>query len=401
MRPYSLHSLLRLALLLCFLASRLFVYAQETSGPKTTYVFRLKHKPDGFSLFSSLVNVESSAKTLANEPALGKRNVIRGDLRLTPKGQNLLPFIWDSGAAKLYLDLNRNGDLSDDPVFESSGEKRMANSQQEFKNVVLPSSRGPEFGLWNVDIWLWTRLYMDTISGVTGAGLIVHSGWEGEVVLYGRKLIMSVVDGADGLIAERDTLALRDAGKSYHPMYEIAGVPKRLFFGGHLYEPSFQLEPGEKGGVLVAQFRETESPLGECRVVGQHIARLVLSQSNSMVAILDEPSGEVAIPVGTYDRQDVFLDGGSSVGVFRTVVRTRGLRVFRDVPVSISMGAPLRNSVKVEASVLRNMLRLGYELRGADGEIYDPYPRHDPKRAPKFAIYGNNKKVGSGSFAYG
>ena len=76
------------------------------------------------------------------EPALPGQNVFRGSLLWGPRAEQAMSFIWDKGRGRLFLDLNRNRDLTDDPkgIFDSASR----DGNQTFDNVhlVLPTATG-------------------------------------------------------------------------------------------------------------------------------------------------------------------------------------------------------------------------------------------------------------------
>ena len=70
------------------------------------------------------------------EPELSQRHVFRRVLQFGKDTNNAIALIWDQPKRKLYLDLNRNLDLTDDPagVFVSTNK----GLTQLFTNVTLP-----------------------------------------------------------------------------------------------------------------------------------------------------------------------------------------------------------------------------------------------------------------------
>lgn len=65
---------------------------------------------------SLVANMQTGA--FKKEPPLGKGkpNIRRGRLNPPNGDTNSIPFLWDCAQGKLYLDLNRNEDLTDDPA---------------------------------------------------------------------------------------------------------------------------------------------------------------------------------------------------------------------------------------------------------------------------------------------
>src|ERR1017187_9794720 len=62
------------------------------------------------------VPVERRLVPFPKEPAVASGPVVRGVLKFGGNPSNAIPFVWQRGAKKLFLDLNRNQDLTDDPA---------------------------------------------------------------------------------------------------------------------------------------------------------------------------------------------------------------------------------------------------------------------------------------------
>ena len=91
----------------------------SASGGET---FNLEYVEDGFRL-GVAADVLTDTQRFEKEPDLGERAIVRGRL-LTGTGEDSWTgFAWDRSKGTLYLDLNRNRDLTDDPegVFQSAG----------------------------------------------------------------------------------------------------------------------------------------------------------------------------------------------------------------------------------------------------------------------------------------
>ena len=406
------HPLLGLAFLLFCLSCAFPAWAQNAADAPTTHVFRLKHVSTGLAFYSREIATPCTTEPLAKEPDFGGRKIYRGSLRLGRDPKNALSFAWDKGAGSLCLDLNRSGDLTDDPVFENKRNKRLGYYRQEFNGVTFTSPRGPQYGLWTANI-----LLHDTAPSTCYADVSIVSGWEAEIDLHSKKVIFSVSRDPDNATTYPEALALRPSGRNYQPMYHNISVPpKKLFYDGRLYDLSFEFEPAENGGEVVARFVDVAAPLAECEIAGQRIARLELrerrllvpfstgtvqrfaaksvSGQDTIIAVLDEPRGKILIPVGRYFGPTVFLDGGTSIGIFSTKV-FREFVVSATSPTVIRLGAPLDNRVSVEPVSRGNVLKLTCSLVGVGGEGYPP------NRHAKFAIYKNNKRIASGACEYG
>jgi len=432
MKHGMLHPLLGLAFLLFCLSCAFIASAQSAADATTTHVFRLKHVSTGLPLAYHRIDFPSTTAPLAREPDFGGRQIFRGRLPFGRDSKNAIAFALNKDAGRLHLDLNRNGDLTDDPVFENKADKRQQEFHQEFRDITLTSPRGPQYGLWTANLSLSC-----SERSIDNVRLEIVSGWEAEIDLHGKKVSLSVPWEFDDATTFPKEIALRPSGKRHHPMYCIGPPSKMLFYDGHLYDLSFKFEPAEMGGVVIAGFAEVGVPLGEYEVAGQRILRLRLfgkpvppvtpiSWQDRITAVLDEPRGRVLIPVGEYFTHTVFLDGGTSLGVLGAYLKQE-LVVSTSSRAIARLGLPLDNTVRAGPApcMMRGTLDstdvgraapwgtvvLSYGLVGIGGEVY--YRLKEglnsfgsfavvgfPSQPPTFAIYKNNTKIASGTFGF-
>ena len=76
----------------------------------------LEYQETGFQFLFRHVPVERRLAPFPKEPALAHGPVVRGVLKFGDNPSNAIAFVWEGGAKKLLLDLNRNQDLTDDPA---------------------------------------------------------------------------------------------------------------------------------------------------------------------------------------------------------------------------------------------------------------------------------------------
>jgi len=100
-----------------------------------------------------------------------------------------LPFAWDARAQRLYVDLNRNRDLTDDPagVFIGTG-----NGVQLYRGLRLEFSSLEGRYQVRVDAQVLDQ------GGIPRVFLYVRSLWEGAVELGGKKWYVAVIGKPDG-----------------------------------------------------------------------------------------------------------------------------------------------------------------------------------------------------------
>ena len=139
---------------------------------------------------------------------------------------------------------------------------------------------------------------------------------------------------------------------------------------------------------------EAEGALGELRIEGETISRLVLKGEQEVV--LDSPGEVERVPIGAYASVAVHLDGGGPKQKYKADAGP--LTVTAAGPNVLRAGGPLDNSVKLEP--LGPLLKLDYELTGVGGEAYQAVSR-DYSKKPSFVITRGDREIHRGSFEYG
>jgi hypothetical protein len=405
--------------------------AGEAEQP-TEHVFRLKYTEGDF--FLPLPGLEDREVEFVDEPAYKeRREVVRGVLPTGREKKEYVGFAWDGRKGKLYVDLNRNLDLTDDPPVAYEGTRRDFFGEAARLNVTRAGC--------NVAYLVDMSFYGEFLE------VGVRSGWSGEVELGGRRWMLEVVDNLDGVIGSEDMFVLRTADSKVGPSSATAGdpenspfrqeavpglgaldafrmvslyeqgmtnpdrmeVPERLSFDGASYDVAFAFESGETQADLVARFTESDAPKGALRIDGESIRRLIIKQDTTdrvSLAVLDSPDETVRIPCGDYSRYGVFVDGGDSVGLLYAA-REETLVVTEGQSQVLKVGAPLNSSVGITRR--GNTLELDYQLVGRGGEKYDEFGSRlerlgrlfDVEDMPKYTVYKGDTEVASGLFAYG
>lgn len=141
---------------------------------------------------------------------------------------------------------------------------------------------------------------------------------------------------------------------------------------------------------------EQGTNLGELKVQGRYIERLVLRRKDGGTEKFDKPGETVKLPVGEYRLEQVRLQGGYSCGITRPISDADWVTVAADKPAVLEVGAPLRQQVKVQRQ--GSFLMLNYELLGVGGEKYTKADRNKP---PTFTVYKGDSKIASGKFEFG
>lgn len=200
-------------------------------------------------------------------------------------------------------------------------------------------------------------------------------------------------------------------------------LSRQIFFEGHAWRLDWNAEPAADGAPFAVRLTEQQPALGELRITGRFIERLVLTRGPYAV-VLVQPAGSVKVPVGSYNLPSVWLKQGREEAYFDSVPKSGrrtvpddkvgGVRPISGVaeagkvvvvdeqkPAVLAMGGPLTNSISVTRH--GRDLKFTYRLIGAGGGDYKLWEYWRTKRdwPPQFAVYRGDKQIASGKFEFG
>ena len=357
-------------------------------------VVNLEYKEEGFYSNGS-AEVWTDGRRFEKEPDFGERSIVRGLLRTGTEEKDHIGFAWDRSEGKLYLELNRNGDLTDDPegIFESG----QNNSYQNFHDIHLKTTGDTQLE-YVVDI----AVYQFTSDRVH-CSITVKSGFRGQFELHGGKWDLAVVDNMDGRIDSGDQIFLAPVGSGLADNAAESRLslyaPEVVTFGGYSYNTSFQLRSDQDRQSLDVEFAQTECSTGQLKLEGEFIERLTLVSGFSAV-LIDSPGQTVSVPAGNYRLEGVYLDGGEA-GLFIAKFdsgRHERVAIDENQTTTLKIGGPLASSVEVNP--LGRTLRMVYSLKGVGGYEYQAL-NESRENPPEFVVKKDGKEVASGNFEYG
>jgi len=140
--------------------------------------------------------------------------------------------------------------------------------------------------------------------------------------------------------------------------------------------------------------QEQKKALGELKIEGMHIERLVLCRKDGRTEQFDKPQEIIKLAVGEYRLQDVRLKDGYTSNNLRTSTHNWVVVTDRE-PAALKVGAPLKQAVKIERR--GSILELNYNLTGVGGETY----ASTRNKRPAFTVFKGEKKVATGEFEFG
>ncbi|MHC4457110.1 MAG: hypothetical protein ACYS0I_08455 [Planctomycetota bacterium] len=139
----------------------------------------------------------------------------------------------------------------------------------------------------------------------------------------------------------------------------------------------------------------TQNPaLGELKIVGKYIERLVLYGDDKRFKQFNQPPESVRFPIGKYRLCEIFLERGF-IHQPSQPKQALTLTVTENKQVVLKAGAPLEQKVKVNQ--MGGLMALDYELCGIGGEGYIKVLRGKP---PTFIIYKGEEEIFSSEFEY-
>lgn len=349
-----------------------------------------------YLLESGVWTLDKTNAPFLKEPELSKQDVSRGLLRFGKDTNNAIALLWDQPKSKLYLDLNRNLDLTDDPagVFSSINK----GPQQLFTNVtvLLKTAAG------SYPVIMDVRLSSDKAGGQIQVKLFLRSLWQAKVGPPGQEWQVAALDDLDPLNgpAFAKFLLLRPWTERTNSLlyFRNAGVvpfPDQLFWLGQAFQLERRFETQDGTPVCKLEFTPQRPPLTDLRLSGESLYYAVLQATNGgYTVILREPHGALKVPQGVYAINAVWLKQGEA-----KAYRLAGpLFLNATAPANVVLGGPLTNSVTLTRQGRK--LNMNYQLVGANGDTYR-LAQPGAAKPPEFTVYHGGKKVQSGKFEFG
>lgn len=374
--------------------------AQGVSGGDFHYVPReVELRPEAvpYELEATVWNLDKTNAPFLKEPETSPHYVFRSRLPFGKDTNDAIALIWDQPKHKLYLDLNRNLDLTDDPTgtFSSTGK----GFQQVFTNVTLPLQTASGLLPAILDLHLFT----DPQANWAQVQLHSHSLWQAKVVLEGEAWQVAALDNLFGQAGPTAAtfLLLRPWGAATNRVsfYDLASgivpFPNRLFWLGRAYQLDRHFDTNGATPVCKLEFTPQQPEMTELRLSGEFLYYTVLRDSNGYTAVLREPPGTVRVPQGIYMVSAAWVKKGPTEA-FRLFGQP--LVVKATTATNLVLGGPLTNSVALNRSGRK--LLMNYQLKGADGGSYR-LAQQDLTKPPEFTVFRGGRKALSGRFQFG
>jgi hypothetical protein len=371
----------------------------EPAGGSSEFPRELELRPEvvSYDLESVSWNLAQRKGPFPKEPELSQRFVIRKLLQCGNDTNNVIALIWDQPKHKLYVDLNGNLDLTDDPagVYSSTGKA----FQQVFTNVTLPLKTATGLLPAIVDLHLST----DAQGSWAAAQLHAHSLWQAKVAFGGEDWQVAAVDNLFGpqgpapakFLLLRPLAARTNSVSLYDTTCGIVPFPSQLFWLGQAFRLERHLDLGGQTPVCKLSFTSQQPPLTDLSLSGESLYFAVLRDTNGYTAVFRGAPGTVKLPQGIYTVSAAWLKKGPAEAIRLGI---EPLLVKATTATDLVLGGPLTNWVVLDR--YGRKLSMRYQLKGADGGSYR-LAHQDRTQPPEFTVYHGGKKALSGKFEFG
>lgn len=370
----------------------------ESDSGAPMFVVPLEARESERPLLNIGMNLEPGPVSFVGEPEVGRDKVRRQVLKLGVAPGEGLPFLWNVSKGTLYLDLNRNRDLRDDPqgAYTNAGK----GYYQEFQRVRLPVADTNGVRNHVVDLSCANQ------GGSMYGFIALRSYWHARFELDGKEHQLGLIEGWQPH-TRAHSLLLRPWAERDRP-FDVQGssrvafdFPSHVFFAGHAFRVAARSEPDASGPRFHLNLTVESPTLGELRLTGQHLHRVVLT-GEEYTLVLDDPPATVRAPLDIYHQATGLLrDGSIEVSADRMLPGrglSSGLQLTATNAATLTLGGPLTNVVTVRRRA--GTLVLGYELAGAGGATYRRVAE-DRTQPPRFRVLQGDRELASGKFEYG
>lgn len=362
------------------LPALLFLFLTAIAGAaraEDTIATRLEYNYN--AIFYPLADAPEADVTFRKEPQLPEGKVYR---RMLKFGENEYGLLWHPGAKQLYLDDNRNLDLTDDP-----GNPR---NPERAEGTVLHDHDFPVYlKLKSGALTIPYRLDLDISMRWMRAG--ITSGWTGSARFSGKEYRIRVIDTGDPGINASDRIEISNLSQSPEPSRDFSSFPTHAYIEGRQYKLTASFEGDARSPNLILSFAPEPVDLSPLKLVGT-MQHLVLADSKgTQLTVYDKPvSASLSVPVGKYDMARVLIDEGT------WTVSNSPFTVEPGRPTNLKIGGPLRRAIVARQH--GTLLDLDYSHVGVGGETYQAAAREG---TPSYTLEKGAFVLASGMFRYG
>ena len=382
----------RIGMLFLLCLSCAGLYAQEVPQPSNASLeFILRPVSEGFS---SRIHIRRSNRfrPFKKEPVYAGDTVYREHYRFSIHSTDFVGIAYDVTGKTLYIDRNRNQDLTDDgPGYLG---EILPSGEILFSGLTIDLTYG-EFSYQLV----YESRYSQGAFETYDTGLC--SGWEAEVEIAGTRCTMGISDSdIDGVLSSNDIFRFdhkrnREAQLPFCEPDEYmrqTPLPQWLYFEGQSYRLNSEFRVVDNETVIAVTLTPITEDMMTISFEGQFVSRVLLRDINKEYGLLDWPVPTMHIPKGQYTPYEVCLLDSFYGRPWKVPPLEDGNNML------LKTGGPLHQ--EISATREGDSLSLSYTLRGIDNTHYVASRFYEENR-PHFTIYQGDQQVAAGQFEYG
>ena len=358
-----------------------------------THTITLSYVKTGIRLVSIPAYLERREVEFTSEPDYSSKSIHRSVIPVGVSSSHYIPFAWDRSGRMLYLDFNRNRDLTDD---ENNAFRAMGRVNQFFKSIPITLQFNDREITYNIDINLMIR------NGLR-ARILVNSFWRGQGRIDGEKWEMFVADDLDGKIGStsRDVFVLRRSqtgmasifsGMSRPDPFEYLKTTDNLHLNRNSFKIDYEFSEKDKTPELFAHFHKASPETAGVELKGKYLSHISLE--GNWHVLLDRFPENLELPVGTYTKTRVLLEKPGSE--YRAMCKTDDpIVIGKNTLNRLAIGGPLQNKIKAKMRI--TSLVMEYRLEGVGGREFDLFG----SSRPGFRIKKDGETIHKDLFDYG
>ncbi len=356
----------------------------------------------------------SYQRTVLNKPSelkvLPKELSEKISYLVMPIGGQKVLFVIDAGSekAKLYVDMDMDGDLSDEKPLTNVGKEGQI-MFGPFSIPVLSDDMKMEIRI-KVEGWLWNdRATLIFYPAVVRTGEVKLGGESFKLALVDKNLdgrydgylkpdSPDYTSGCDYIAIDLSRDGEFDSSSSG---VEIFPLSRMVRVEGSYYS----IEPSPDGSAI--DIREITPKFGTLDVQNPDMELSLTSDTGPHN--LSASGGKWKLPAGNYETKMIQLEKKDKAGI-SWVLRCYGWRagklarfeIREGETLTIEAGPPL--IIRTETSMRRNIISIGFSVLGRADEQYDADVKKDGKKQPPprlRIVDKSGKELVKGSFQYG
>lgn len=389
-----------------------FVRAGETESDtsKTSDTFVLKYIKTNRPVKTYNPEYISADVAFKKSTEVNGGNQTTGLIDIFNDKKRAIPFLWEEKGARLYIDYNRNFDLSDDQnnVFEAIKQDSQKQSFSLDDVVLNPDTSHLRYTL---------EIVIEHVSNGKKITLYQKSFWLG-IIRFGEDVrYMILEDNLDGKFDRRDSIyisrrlseaktfnevvadvkvLLRKSTQTENDEISIKSAPfaNMITLGANSFMMSFKIDDSAKYPDIAVKVSPYSIPLANVKIREKNIQRAILIGNN--VVIGDNPSDGFMAPPGDYHLGKFLIRSGESASDILCYEK-EGVRI-KPVDGNVIEDNFIFSGVRVIKS--RSELNIKYIQTKPSGEMaLDQNPK--TSTAIYFSIYQKGEKIFTDKFSFG